>query len=119
MSSSLISIPQNLQKADILLIYPDFAKNTLGTPSYPENHLGLNRLASYLDEKGYSVKVLNTTGLPEGTRGPDMLADYLKNNVANFDILGFHLNSWNISHVTKTLSLASKKLKNKLILFGG
>jgi len=119
MTSTLTSIPREVKKADILLIYPDFAKNSLGTASYPENHLGLNRLATYLDAKGYSVKILNTTGLPEGTGGPEMLAQYLKENRDEFNVLGFHLNSWNISHVVKTLSLVSKKFKDRLILFGG
>ncbi len=119
MTSTLTSIPREVKKADILLIYPDFAKNSLGTASYPENHLGLNRLATYLDDRGYSVKILNTTGLPEGTGGPDMLARYLKENRDEFNVLGFHLNSWNVSHVVKTLSLVSKKFKDRLILFGG
>lgn len=119
MTGRLTSIPLETKYADILLIYPDFAKNSLGMPSYHENHLGLNRLASYLDAKGYSVKILNTTGLPEGTGGPDMLAEYLKENRDGFNVLGFHLNSWNVSHVMKTLGLVSKKFKDRLILFGG
>lgn len=119
MTSTLTSIPREIKKADILLVYPDFAKNSLGTPSYPENHLGLNRLATYLDAKGYSVKILNTTGLPQGTGGPDMLAEYLKDHRDEFNVLGFHLNSWNVSHVVKTLNLVSKKFKDRLILFGG
>lgn len=119
MNSKLISIPQNIDYADLLLVYPDFAKNSLGTASYPENHLGLNRLASYLHEKGYKIKILNTTGLPAGQNGPSNLADYLRENKNNFNILGFHLNSWNVSHVIKALNQINKKFKDRLILFGG
>ncbi len=112
-------IPQDIKKADILLIYPDFAKNSLGTASYPENQLGLNRLASYLDSKGYKVKVLNTTGLSEGVSGPEMLAEFLKGQTDDFGILGFHVNSWNISHIIRTMKELKDEMKDRLILFGG
>lgn len=115
----IIPHKQKNQQANILLIYADFAKNTLGTNSYPENHLGLNRLATYLDEKGYKVKILNTTGLPAGTNGPQHMAEFLHANSDEFDALGFHLNSWNISHVISCLKLLQPKFAQRLILFGG
>lgn len=118
MQSTFICVPEH-QQGDILLIYPDFAKNSLGVASYPENHLGLNRLASFLHEKDKKVSVLNTTGMREGNEGPKQLAEFLKENLNTYDVIGFHINSWNISHVIQTLQTISKKLKNKLILFGG
>lgn len=119
MQTQFTCIPVEVSRADLLLIYADFSKNTLGASSYPENHLGLNRLASYLDEKGYSVQVLNTTGLPAGTSGPGDLAQFLESNINNYKILGFHLNSWNVSHIITVLSAIKDKLDEKLILFGG
>ena len=86
-------VPEDLKKAEILLVYPDFAKNELGSASYPENQLGLNRLASYLDSKGHTVRILNTTGRAQGTGGPEQLAAYLLENIDNFNIIGFHSNS--------------------------
>jgi radical SAM superfamily enzyme YgiQ (UPF0313 family) len=112
-------VPEESKKADILLIYPDFAKNSLGTASYPENHLGLNRLATYLDQKGYAVKVLNTTGRAAGTKGPEDLATFLLEHSGDFPILGFHANSWNISHIVRILELIKSAYVRKPILFGG
>jgi radical SAM superfamily enzyme YgiQ (UPF0313 family) len=119
MQTTFTAIPVETARADILLIYPDFAKNELGTASYPENHLGLNRLASYLDQKGYSVKVLNTTGGLAGTKGPEDLAAYLRENKDTFTVLGFHANSWNISHIIRILKLLKDDLAERLVLFGG
>lgn len=116
---NFICIPEDLKKAEILLVYPDFAKNELGTASYPENQLGLNRLASYLDFKGHTVKVLNTTGRREGHSGPEELAAFLAKNMETFEIVGFHVNSWNISHIIKILEINKEALKNRLVLFGG
>ncbi len=119
MQNTFTIIPHQLKKADILLVYPDFAKNALGSDSYPENHLGLNRLASYLDFKGYTVSILNTTGRSAGTSGPEDLAAFLRENKDSFSVLGFHTNSWNISHIIRTLELLKDELKDRLILFGG
>jgi radical SAM superfamily enzyme YgiQ (UPF0313 family) len=116
---SFVCIPEDQKTAEILLIYPDFAKNDLGTASYPDNHLGLNRLASYLDSKGHTVSILNTTGRTEGGGGPEQLASYLKENLNTFDIIGFHANSWNISHIIKVLEILRSDLNGRLILFGG
>ena len=65
--------PHNTEKTDLLLINPDFSKNELGVASPPENHLGLNRLAGYLAEKGHSCSVIDTTGRESGTDGPENL----------------------------------------------
>ena len=116
---SFACIPEDLKTAEILLVYPDFAKNDLGAASYPDNQLGLNRLASYLDSKGHTVKILNTTGRAEGVGGPEQLASYLRENLNTFDIIGFHANSWNISHIIKVLDLLRSELNGRLILFGG
>jgi len=43
-----IPTPSSVDRADILLINPDFSKNEMGAMSPPENHLGLNRIASYV-----------------------------------------------------------------------
>jgi radical SAM superfamily enzyme YgiQ (UPF0313 family) len=119
MNSTFTAIPSDTGKADILLIYPDFAKNSLGTASYPENHLGLNRLATYLDQKGFTVKVLNTTGRAAGTKGPEDLAAYLIENASGFPVLGFHCNSWNISHIVRVLKLIRGQYGDRPMLFGG
>jgi len=107
-----------VEKGDILLIYPDFAKNALGTASYPENHLGLNRLASYIAEQGKSVSVVNTTGLPAATHGPEEFASFLESIHGRYSALGFHINSWNISHIVRILKKIPQ-LEGKLVVFGG
>lgn len=119
MTMQIVPQEETGTKADILLIYADFAKNSLGTASYPENHLGLNRLASYLDSTGHLVKILNTTGLPAGTNGSEQMAEFLRRHADEFNALGFHLNSWNISHVISCLKLLQKEFAQRLILFGG
>jgi radical SAM superfamily enzyme YgiQ (UPF0313 family) len=118
MKTPFVCVPE-LDLAEILLIYPDFAKNSLGTASYPENHLGLNRLASYLSSKGKKVSVLNTTGLQAGNEGPSLLADFIVENSGKYQIIGFHLNSWNISQIINVLARIKEQLKNKLIVLGG
>jgi len=119
MQETFKCVPEQSKSADILLIYPDFAKNSLGTASYPENHLGLNRLATYLDQKGYAVKVLNTTGRAAGTKGPEDLARFLISNSKDFPILGFHANSWNISHIIRILKSIKPEYGKRPVLFGG
>jgi radical SAM superfamily enzyme YgiQ (UPF0313 family) len=119
MNSHFTTIPTDTPTTDILLIYADFAKNSLGTASYPENHLGLNRLASYLDQQGHAVKILNTTGRTASAQGPEDLAAYLNARAQEFPILGFHANSWNISHIIRILKSILKQYSNKPLLFGG
>jgi len=105
--------------ADILLINPDFSKNEMGVSSPPENHLGLNRIAGYLKNKGHSVQVLDTTGRKAGTEGPEELGKWLIDNEENYRYIGFHVNSWNINHILRILDKAHASLLNKPILFGG
>ncbi len=112
-------VPDLSGPSDLLLINSDFSKNELGVASLPENHLGLNRLAGYLDEKGWSCAVLETTGRPYGERGPEELGEWLKEKAADFRVLGFHLNSWNVNHVLRTIRTAFDHIKHKPILFGG
>ena len=111
--------PSTLERADLLLINPDFSKNELGVASAPENHLGLNRLASYLVKKGHTCQVIDTTGRPASQKGPEELGDWLNGNADRYKMIGFHSNSWNINHILRTLQCAHKKLKKKKLLFGG
>ncbi|MFH1012610.1 MAG: radical SAM protein [Candidatus Peregrinibacteria bacterium] len=116
---SFYPTPSHLTRADLLLINPDFSKNELGVASAPENHLGLNRIASYLADRGHTVQVMDTTGRPSGTTGPEELGDWLLANADNYEAIGFHSNSWNINHILRTLKRALPKLKDKRLLFGG
>src|SRR3989338_3972693 len=111
--------PSTFERADLLLINPDFSKNELGVSSPPENHLGLNRLASYLVAKGHTVQVIDTTGRPASLTGPEELGDWLLEHADRYRMIGFHTNSWNINHILRTLGRAHKKLKKKKLLFGG
>lgn len=112
-------IPKQNGLADILLINPDFSKNELGMDSPPENHLGLNRIAGYLDKRGYTCSVIDTTGRKSCTNGPEDLGDWLKNHAQEYKTIGFHTNSWNINHILRTLKRSKAELKNKKLLFGG
>ncbi|MBN2306961.1 radical SAM protein, partial [Candidatus Peregrinibacteria bacterium] len=112
-------IPKQNGPVDLLLINPDFSKNELGMDSPPENHLGLNRIAGYLDKKGYTCSVIDTTGRKSGTTGPEELGDWLKKNAQQYHTIGFHSNSWNINHILRALERAKKELKDKKLLFGG
>ena len=112
-------IPHTTELTDILLINPDFSKNELGIASPPENHLGLNRLASYLDSKGHSCSIIDTTGRESGTSGPEDLGNWLIEHAPQYKTIGFHTNSWNINHILRTLEKSRNVLKNKKILFGG
>lgn len=106
-------------KVNLLLINPDFSKNELGVASLPENHLGLNRLAGYLEKKGHSCSVIDTTGRESGTDGPEKLGKWISKNEKKFDVIGFHTNSWNINHIIRTLNKCRGTIKHKKILFGG
>ncbi|MFH0838451.1 MAG: radical SAM protein [Patescibacteria group bacterium] len=112
-------IPKQNGPADLLLINPDFSKNELGMDSAPENHLGLNRIAGYLDRRGYTCSVIDTTGRKSGTTGPEELGDWLAGHAQEYQTIGFHTNSWNINHILRALERAKKELKDKKILFGG
>ena len=112
-------VPKRSGPADLLLINPDFSKNELGIDSAPENHLGLNRIAGYLDKKGYKISIIDTTGRKSGTDGPEKLGDWLSNHAQEYQSIGFHTNSWNINHILRTLERARHSLKNKKLLFGG
>lgn len=112
-------IPKQNGTADLLLINPDFSKNELGMDSAPENHLGLNRIAGYLDKNGYRCSVIDTTGRKSGTTGPEELGDWLKDHAQEYHTIGFHTNSWNINHILRALNRAKGSLKDKKILFGG
>ena len=112
-------IPKRDGSTDILLINPDFSKNELGIDSAPENHLGLNRIAGYLDKRGYTCSVIDTTGRKSGTTGPEELGHWLKNKASEYRTIGFHTNSWNINHILRTLEKAGKALCDKKLLFGG
>ena len=111
--------PNTIDQADILLINPDFSKNEMGVFSPPENHLGLNRIASFLKEKGHSSQVIDTTGQQQSTGGPEELGDWLGQNSDRYRTIGFHANSWNINHILRTLDKAREILKDKKFLFGG
>ncbi len=111
--------PQTTGKTDILLINPDFSKNELGVASSPENHLGLNRIAGYLAEKGKSCSVIDTTGRKSGTSGPEDLGDWINEHSQQYQTIGFHTNSWNINHILRTLDKSREALKEKKVLFGG
>ncbi|MBN2087049.1 radical SAM protein [Candidatus Peregrinibacteria bacterium] len=111
--------PQNIGQTDLLLINPDFSKNELGAYSAPENHLGLNRLAGYLDNVGHSCSIIDTTGRKSGTKGPEELGKWILDNVNSFKTIGFHTNSWNINHILRILDVCKTSLINKKILFGG
>lgn len=108
-----------LDSADILLINPDFSKNEMGVSSPPENHLGLNRIASYLEGRGHSSQIIDTTGLPQSTNGPEELGSWLSQNSDRYKFVGFHVNSWNINHILRTLAKSGSVLKDKKVLFGG
>lgn len=112
-------IPKQNGPTDILLINPDFSKNELGMDSAPENHLGLNRIAGYLDKKGYTCSVIDTTGRKSGTTGPEALGEWLKNHADKYETIGFHTNSWNINHILRILEICKEVLSNKKLLFGG
>lgn len=112
-------VPSLSGSVDLLLINSDFSKNELGVTSLPENHLGLNRLAGYLDDKGWACAVLDTTGRPHSERGPEELGEWLKAKADQCRMIGFHLNSWNVNHVLRTIKIAIDELKDKPILFGG
>jgi hypothetical protein len=109
----------NTDSADILLINSDFSKNEMGVSSAPENHLGLNRIASYLKSRGQTSSVIDTTGHPASTTGPEELGEWLIKNAGRYRYIGFHINSWNINHLLRILDTAGSVLKNKKILFGG
>ena len=111
--------PKNEGQTDILLINPDFSKNELGADSPPENHLGLNRLAGYLANKGHSCSVIDTTGRESGTTGPENLGKWIAENANQHRSIGFHTNSWNINHILRTLDVCQSTIKDKKILFGG
>ena len=111
--------PENNGKTDLLLINPDFSKNELGVASFPENHLGLNRLAGYLSKKGHACSVIDTTGRESGTSGPEELGQWIKDHAQEYHSIGFHTNSWNINHILRTLKICEKELKDKKVLFGG
>lgn len=112
-------IPKQNGLTDLLLINPDFSKNELGMDSAPENHLGLNRIAGYLDKRGFTCSVIDTTGRKSGTTGPEELGDWLKGHASDYQTIGFHTNSWNINHILRALERAKKELKDKKLLFGG
>jgi radical SAM superfamily enzyme YgiQ (UPF0313 family) len=111
--------PKTEGQIDLLLINPDFSKNELGVDSPPENHLGLNRLAGYLAQKGHSCSVIDTTGRESGTNGPEDLGKWIAENSKQYRSIGFHTNSWNINHILRTLDVCRSALKGKKILFGG
>ena len=112
-------VPTQNGPTDLLLINPDFSKNELGVASAPENHLGLNRIAGYLDKRGYKISVIDTTGRKSGTTGPEELGDFLKNHAQQYQTIGFHTNSWNINHILRTIKRAGDVLEKKKLLFGG
>jgi len=112
-------VPHHTEKTDLLLINPDFSKNELGVASMPENPLGLNRIASYISQHGHTCQVLDTTGRESSTTGPEELGDWLNENAERYRMIGFHVNSWNINHLIRTLSRARGVLKKKKLLFGG
>lgn len=105
--------------ADILLINPDFSKNEMGVSSPPENHLGLNRIAGYLSKRSKTSQVIDTTGRPSSTSGPEELGGWLMENGGRYKSIGFHVNSWNINHILRILDKARGVLADKKILFGG
>lgn len=111
--------PEHFGPVDLLLINPDFSKNELGVASAPENHLGLNRIAGYLDQKGYRCSVIDTTGRKSTNSGPEELGDWLNENAEQYKVIGFHTNSWNINHILRSLDKARSSLKGKKLLFGG
>ncbi|MBN2096367.1 radical SAM protein [Candidatus Peregrinibacteria bacterium] len=111
--------PSSTAAADILLINPDFSKNEMGVSSSPENHLGLNRIAGYLKEKGKTSQIIDTTGRPESTSGPEELGAWLSGHADGYRTIGFHVNSWNINHILRTLGKSRGVLKDKKLLFGG
>ncbi len=111
--------PGDLDSADLLLINPDFSKNELGAASMPENHLGLNRIASHLAKNGYKCQIIDTTGRERSRTGPEELGDWLNKNADRYRMIGFHANSWNINHILRTLNRARGVLKKKKLLFGG
>ena len=112
-------IPEQSGTTDLLLINPDFSKNELGMDSAPENHLGLNRIAGYLDKKGYTISIIDTTGRKSGTSGPEDLGDWLKNHAQEYRTIGFHTNSWNVNHILRALERSRDAMKGKKLLFGG
>lgn len=112
-------VPQDISSADILLINADFAKNELGMDTPHENHLGLQRLASYLDEKEISVQIINTTGGSKGRDGSERLASWLNEHGDNYESFGFYVTSWNIIYIIRIISALSNNLKEKPIFFGG
>jgi radical SAM superfamily enzyme YgiQ (UPF0313 family) len=119
MSNQFTPIPQALSQAEILLINPDFAKTELGLTAPHENHLGLNRLASFLDQKGISVQILNTTGLAVSQDEPEQLGQWLNKNQFKYDIFGFYTTSWNIAHIARLIKEFNSSLLDKPIFLGG
>lgn len=85
----------------------------------PENHLGLNRIAGYLAERGHSCQVLDTSGREASRTGPEELGDWLNENADRYGMIGFHVNSWNINHILRTLDRARDVLRKKKLIFGG
>jgi len=106
-------------KIDILLINVDFAKNVLGITPAPSNHLGLNRLASYLEVQELKSQVLNTTGMSVGTKGSLLLSSWLIKNLSKYRVIGFYVTSWNISFVIEIIQIVSDKLEDVVIFLGG
>lgn len=119
MKTKFQAIPAHLSEAEILLINEDFSKNELGRPSPPENHLGINRLASYLQAKNQTVQVLDTTGFDARLDGPEEFAKWLGANLHRYKSIGFYLTSWNITHVTRSILLLKKELSAMPVFFGG
>lgn len=116
---SFTPTPASVDRADILLINSDFSKNEMGVSSPPENHLGLNRIAGYLAERGKTAQVIDTTGREQSTTGPEELGDWLNKHSEQYGTIGFHVNSWNINHILRTVDRARDALADKKILFGG
>ncbi|MBI5422340.1 B12-binding domain-containing radical SAM protein [Candidatus Peregrinibacteria bacterium] len=119
MSAPFQPVPHHLKTADLLLINPDFSKSELGVASPPENHVGLNRIAGWLAERGHTSQVLDTTGCEVSRTGPEELADWLVANASRYRMIGFHVNSWNINHILRILDRARGILKSKKLIFGG
>ena len=112
-------IPSSLTTGDALLVYLDLAKPELGGASYPENHLGLNRLASYLDARGWRVGIVNTTGVAAKALTVRAVAEWLRPQLAAWPVWGFHLTSWNVSHVVELVQTLGEQIRDHLIVFGG
>jgi len=121
MKSSIMSFQPTPQtdQADILLINSDFSKNEMGISSPPENHLGLNRIASYLKQQGKTSCTIDTTGRSQSTNGPEELGEWLSGHTDAYRMIGFHVNSWNINHILRILDKTRGAFPDKKLLFGG